>query len=142
MDASTYRLISLNSFRDSRGVLTPIDFEKQIDFLPKRTFILSDSSLETIRGEHAHRDCVQAIQCLRGEVEISIDNGAEKSVEKLSGIEYVLLIPTLHWISLKFLETNSQVIVYASHPYEEKDYLRNYDEFIGLMTRLNRGNTE
>jgi dTDP-4-dehydrorhamnose 3,5-epimerase-like enzyme len=142
MDASTYRLISLNSFRDSRGVLTPIDFEKQIDFLPKRTFILSDSSLETIRGEHAHRDCVQAIQCLRGEVEISIDNGAEKSVEKLSRIEYVLLIPTLHWISLKFLETNSQVIVYASHPYEEKDYLRNYDEFIGLMTRLNRGNTE
>ena len=142
MDASTYKLISLNSVRDSRGVLTPIDFEKQIDFLPKRTFILSDSSLETIRGEHAHRDCVQAIQCLRGEVEISIDNGTEKSVEKLSGIEYVLLIPTLHWISLKFLETNSQVIVYASHPYEEKDYLRNYDEFIGLMTQLNRGYTE
>ena len=133
MNSSTYRLISLNSIRDSRGVLTPLEFEKQFDFIPKRIFILSPSSVETIRGEHAHRQCIQAIQSLRGEVEVSIYNGTEASVEKLSHVENILLIPALHWISVKFLEHDSQVIVYASHTYDEEDYLRNYDDFLDLM---------
>jgi hypothetical protein len=50
--------------------------------------------------------------------------------EKLSSVEKILIIPVLHWITLKFLVKNSHVAVYASHPYDEADYLRNFEEFL------------
>lgn len=130
MENSSCRLISLRSVEDSRGVLTPLDFEKELKFLPRRTFILSASEVETIRGEHAHRVCVQAIQCMHGEVEVSIHDGRNLVTEKLSSVEKVLIIPVLHWITLKFLVKNSHVAVYASHRYDEADYLRDFEEFL------------
>ena len=130
MENSSCRLISLRSVEDSRGVLTPLDFEKELKFLPRRTFILSASEVETIRGEHAHRVCVQAIQCIHGEVEVSIHDGRNLVTEKLSSVEKVLIIPVLHWITLKFLVKNSHVAVYASHRYDEADYLRDFEEFL------------
>jgi dTDP-4-dehydrorhamnose 3,5-epimerase-like enzyme len=130
MDNSSYRLISLKPVKDTRGVLTPLDFEKELKFLPRRTFILSASEVETIRGEHAHRICVQAIQCIHGAVELSIHDGRNLVTQKLSSVEKILIIPVLHWITLKFLVKNSHVAVYASHPYDEADYLRNFEEFL------------
>ena len=130
MDNSSYRLISLRPIKDTRGVLTPLDFEKELKFLPRRTFILSASEVEAIRGEHAHRVCVQAIQCIHGAVELSIHDGRNLVTEKLSSVEKILIIPVLHWITLKFLVKNSHVAVYASHPYDEADYLRNFEEFL------------
>ena len=130
MENSSCRLISLRSVEDSRGVLTPLDFEKELKFLPRRTFILSASEVETIRGEHAHRVCVQAIHCIHGEVEVSIHDGRNLVTEKLSSVEKVLIIPVLHWITLKFLVKNSHVAVYASHRYDEADYLRDFEEFL------------
>ena len=130
MENSSCRLISLRSVEDSRGVLTPLDFEKELKFLPRRTFILSASEVETIRGEHAHRVCVQAIQCIHGEVEVSIHDGRNLVTEKLSSVKKVLIIPVLHWITLKFLVKNSHVAVYASHRYDEADYLRDFEEFL------------
>ena len=130
MDNSSCRLISLKPVKDTRGVLTPLDFEEELKFLPRRTFILSASEVETIRGEHAHRICVQAIQCIHGAVELSIHDGRNLVTQKLSSVEKILIIPVLHWITLKFLVKNSHVAVYASHPYDEADYLRNFEEFL------------
>jgi dTDP-4-dehydrorhamnose 3,5-epimerase-like enzyme len=135
MDNSSCRLISLKPVKDTRGVLTPLDFEKELKFLPRRTFILSASEVETIRGEHAHRICVQAIQCIHGAVELSIHDGRNLVTEKLSSVEKILIIPVLHWITLKFLVKNSHVAVYASHPYDEADYLRNFEEFLAEASK-------
>jgi dTDP-4-dehydrorhamnose 3,5-epimerase-like enzyme len=136
MGNSSYRLISLKPIKDTRGLLTPLDFEKELKFLPRRTFILSASEVETIRGEHAHRVCVQAIQCLYGEVEVSIHDGRNLVTEKLSSVEKILIIPVLHWITIKFLVKNSHVAVYASHPYDEDDYLRNFEEFVAEADQI------
>ena len=136
MDNSSCRLISLRPIKDTRGVLTPLDFEKELKFLPRRTFILSASEVETIRGEHAHRVCVQAIQCIRGAVELSIHDGRNLVTEKLSSVEKILIIPVLHWITIKFLVKNSHVAVYASHPYDEDDYLRNFEEFVAEANQI------
>jgi hypothetical protein len=73
---------------------------------------------------------VQAIQCIYGAVELSIHDGRNLVTEKLSSVEKILIIPVLHWITLKFLVKNSHVAVYASHPYDEADYLRNFEEFL------------
>jgi UDP-2-acetamido-3-amino-2,3-dideoxy-glucuronate N-acetyltransferase len=129
-------LISLKPIKDTRGLLTPLDFEKELKFLPRRTFILSASEVETIRGEHAHRVCVQAIQCIYGAVELSIHDGRNLVTEKLSSVEKILIIPVLHWITIKFLVKNSHVAVYASHPYDEDDYLRNFEEFVAEADQI------
>ena len=67
---------------------------------------------------------------------MSIHDGRNLVTEKLSSVEKILIIPVLHWITIKFLVKNSHVAVYASHPYDEDDYLRNFEEFVAEANQI------
>jgi hypothetical protein len=123
------KLVQLQAFRDSRGSLSPINFKNQFGFVPQRSFLLSVPAPNTIRGEHAHFKCVQAIQCLHGELEVAIVRFDFSMKHILSNSDSILIIPPLTWVSLKFKSADSIANVYASHPFDESDYIRNYEDF-------------
>jgi UDP-2-acetamido-3-amino-2,3-dideoxy-glucuronate N-acetyltransferase len=138
MNDPQVELIELQTVEDSRGILIPINFKDQLKFNPARSFLLTVSSPQTIRGQHAHIQCLQAIQCLQGEVKITLIGDNTSVQHCLSSSNFVLLIPVLTWVSIEFKTSDSYVIVYASHPYDESDYLRDFDDFqkIASMTRF------
>ncbi len=135
MSISRYRLLTLPSIQDARGSLTPLDFEKQLGFIPKRVFTISGVNPGTIRGNHAHKECIQAIQCIQGRVQVLINNGKQVHEEVLGTAGLILVIPALLWTTIKFLNPDSNLIVYASKPFDEEDYLRNYEEFLNFKNR-------
>ena len=124
--------ITLESFEDPRGKLTPLKFSECLGFLPVRIFYLTEAGAEVVRGDHAHRNCTQAIQCINGKVQVSVHDGSKIERIILQNVQEVFLIPPMHWVSLKMISPETKIAVFASHDYEESEYIRNFQEFLEL----------
>jgi UDP-2-acetamido-3-amino-2,3-dideoxy-glucuronate N-acetyltransferase len=110
------------------------DFEDSLGFIPNRFFLISKVSKGQIRGSHAHWRCYQAIVPINGSVLITwISAGGLQGSYKLIDPDCCLVIPPLNWITLSdFSGEDLSVLVLASHSYEERDYIRDYELFLSL----------
>lgn len=113
---------------DSRGLLGVIE-ENEVPFDVRRVFWISSIPQDGVRGEHAHRSCKQLIVCAKGSVHLHTEkiNGETQSIPMTQGNTYYLSPYT--WLTLTNFSTDAVVIVLASEPYNENEYIRSYDEF-------------
>lgn len=114
---------------DIRGSLTVGEFEKTIPFAAKRYFMVFDvPSIET-RGEHAHRKCHQFLICVRGSCSVVADDGSNRQEFLLNHQSLGIHIPPMVWgIQYKY-SADAVLLVFASHYYDDADYIRDYTEF-------------
>lgn len=119
-----------NIFIDDRGCLIPIEFN-DINFIPKRVFVVNNVPVGVIRGNHAHYKTKQLLICINGSVNVFLDNGKEKTKTFLN-IGESILIPEMVWDSQEFLEENSEILVVCSTEYDINDYILDYNEFLNL----------
>ena len=115
---------------DIRGNLIPIDF-KSIPFPPKRSFLVKNVPVGTIRGKHAHYTTEQLLICLYGNIKLSLDNGVNKKIKIMSkgDIEFH---KKMEWAEIEFLSEQTELWVFCSTEFDEKDYIKNYKEFLKL----------
>jgi len=118
---------------DIRGSLTVGEFDRSIPFTVKRYFMVFDvPSMET-RGEHAHRECHQFLICVRGSCAIVADDGTHRQEFLLDRPDVGVHLPPMVWgIQYKY-SADAVLLVYASHYYDNSDYIRNYSEFRQLV---------
>ena len=115
---------------DMRGDLIVNDLEKDLPFVPKRVFIVHEVPSTRVRGEHAHRECHQFLVCLRGSVSVVADDGKNSAEYELNRPWLGLYLPPRTWgVQYKY-SRNAVLLVYASHPYDPNDYIRDYDGFL------------
>ncbi|MBO9123164.1 MULTISPECIES: WxcM-like domain-containing protein [unclassified Rhizobium] len=123
----------LPRFADLRGQLAPLEYEKDLPFVPKRSFIVHGVPSNKVRGEHAHHQCKQFLIAVHGSVSVVIDDGTRRKEVQLSDPSTGLYLSPLVWgIQYKF-EPNSVLLVFASDPYEASDYIREYKQFLELV---------
>jgi acetyltransferase-like isoleucine patch superfamily enzyme len=119
---------------DLRGNLSAADFEKDLPFLPKRHFLVFGVPGKEIRGEHAHRECHQFLIAVHGSVSVVADDGAQRQELLLDHPSLGFYLPPLTWgIQYKY-STDAVLLVFASHAYNPDDYIRNYDEYINIIS--------
>lgn len=118
---------------DMRGCLTVGEFDRSIPFAVKRYFIVFEvPSMET-RGEHAHRACHQFLICVRGSCSVVADDGKNRQEFLLNRPDLGVHLPPMVWgIQYKY-STDAVLLVYASHYYDNADYIRSYAEFRQLV---------
>lgn len=118
---------------DIRGSLTVGEFDRSIPFAAKRYFMVFDvPSMET-RGEHAHRECHQFLICVRGSCAVVADDGEHRQEFLLDRPDVGVHLPPMVWgIQYKY-SADAVLLVYASHYYDSRDYIRNYAEFCQLV---------
>jgi uncharacterized RmlC-like cupin family protein len=104
-----------------------------LPFLPKRVFYLYDIPAGEARGAHAHKECHQFIIAASGSFEISIDDGKNKKNVALNRPFYGLHIPPGIWAHELNFSSGSICLVLASLRFDEKDYIRNYDDFLKFI---------
>ena len=119
--------IETNYFKDFRGELSVYDF-KDFPFKVVRVFTVKANANE-IRGNHAHKKCLQLMFCLSGKIKICIDNGYKKITKTLSKPNLGILVPNGFWASQTYLENNSIMIVFCDRIYEKDDYIHDYKKF-------------
>jgi UDP-2-acetamido-3-amino-2,3-dideoxy-glucuronate N-acetyltransferase len=118
---------------DLRGELSVGEFEKDVPFAPKRYFLVFDVANAKVRGEHAHRTCHQFLVCVRGKCSVLADDGAHRLEFRLDHPRLGLHLPPLVWgVQYKF-SPDAVLLVFASHPYDPADYIRDYDDFLAAV---------
>jgi dTDP-4-dehydrorhamnose 3,5-epimerase-like enzyme len=133
------KLIHLPKTGDRRGNITPVTSLKEIPFQIKRIFYLYDIPGGESRGAHAHIECHQFLVSILGSFEVELDDGYNKRIIKLDRSYYGLYIPPMIWASEINFSSGSICLTIASHLYDPKDYVRDYNKFkesLKLGTKL------
>ena len=86
----------------------------------------------TKRGNHAHRKCSQFMFLNLGAVGILCERGTEAVFTLDNGMKG-LHVPPMHWVEVKFLG-DAILHVLCDMPYDERDYIRNYSDFVRCIS--------
>ena len=121
------KLIELPYLKENNGDLVVVEGEI-IPFSIKRVFNVRQQKGD-IRGRHAHRHCSQLLICTNGAVEVKCDDSSTNEVYVLDKPNFGLLIAPGIWTEQKYIKNNTILTVLCDRPFEEADYLRNYDDF-------------
>lgn len=133
MSLSDCRLLEFPKIADHRGNLSFVENDRHVPFAVRRVFYVYDIPSGEQRGAHAHRALEQVIICLSGGVEVSLDDGRERRTVRLNRPWQGLYVPPLVWAAEGNFDPGTVYLVLASAPYDERDYLRDYDEFLAVV---------
>lgn len=122
-------IIELPRLKNRAGNITVANNNDNIPFEVKRVFYIYDIPGGEDRGAHAHKDCHQFLVAVSGSFEVEMDDGTNKRTITLNRPYYGLHIPPGIWSAEKGFSSGAVCLVLASHKYDEKDYLREYQEF-------------
>lgn len=127
---SDVKIIDLPKIEDPRGNLSFIEEEKHIPFKIERTYWIYDVPGGQVRGGHAFKEQQEFIVALSGSFDVTIDDGVKKKTFSLNRSYYGLYLPAGLWRQMENFSTNALAIVLSSTSFSEKDYIRNYSEFL------------
>jgi UDP-2-acetamido-3-amino-2,3-dideoxy-glucuronate N-acetyltransferase len=114
---------------DMRGSLTVGEFQRFIPFTPKRYFMVFEVPDMETRGEHAHRECHQFVICARGSCTVVADDGTNRQEFLLNRPDVGIHLHPMVWgIQYKY-SADALLLVFASHYYDDADYIRDYSKF-------------
>lgn len=130
MDKNQYSIIELPKICDPRGNLTVAESMKQVPFEVRRVYWTYDVPSGESRGGHAHKQCLEIIIAISGSFTVTLDNGKEKQAFHLNHPWQGLLVETGVWRTLDDFSSGAVCLVLASDPYDESDYIYEYDEFL------------
>lgn len=129
----TTRIINLPKIEDERGNLSFIEEDNHIPFYIKRVYWIYDVPGGEFRGSHAFRESEEFIVALSGSFDIILHQGIEEKKYSLTRSYYGLYIPKLVFRRLENFSTNSLALILSSTVYNEKDYIRDFKEFLTLV---------
>jgi carbonic anhydrase/acetyltransferase-like protein (isoleucine patch superfamily) len=123
------KVLKLKESKDARGSLLALDFNEFDLFEIRRVFFITNVPSNQLRGEHAHYVCSQFLFMLSGSVNVLLDDGKKRTEIRLAAHSGGLYIPPLIWSTEFQFSKNAVLAVLASHSFEEKDYIRDYQAF-------------
>lgn len=126
------KIIELPKFTDPRGNLSFVEQLNHIPFEIKRTYWIYDVPGGETRGGHAYRRNQEFIVSLSGAFDLIVDDGTQKKKYTLNRSYYGLYVPAGLWREMDNFSTNSLALELSSIHYDEKDYIRDYEDFFKL----------
>lgn len=118
---------------DERGSLVALEANKSVPFDIKRVYYIFGTKEGVSRGFHAHRNLKQVAVCVTGSCRFVLDNGKKKEEVVLDDATKGLLIKNLTWREMYDFSPDCVLMVLASEYYNESDYIRDYDDFLGVV---------
>jgi hypothetical protein len=132
MSINNCHLINLPKITDPRGNLSFIEGGQHIPFDIKRVYYLYDVPGGSDRGSHAHKNLHQFIVAMSGSFDVVLDDGKDKKRFQLNRSYNGLYVCPMMWRDLDNFSSGAVCMVLASAHYDEKDYIRDYSQFISL----------
>ena len=129
------KLVRLPTFRDARGILTAGEVGRAVPFEVKRYFVVYGVKGGEKRGEHAHSECHQFLTCAAGSCAVEVFDGTNRRTFQLESPETGLHIPPGIWGVQSGHTADCVLLVLASMPYDEKEYLRTEADFRAFRAR-------
>lgn len=118
---------------DDRGMLVALEEMKDIPFDIKRVYYMYDTIEGVRRGFHAHKCLEQILIPIHGTCKIHLDDGFSTEEVVLDKPYEGLYISNNMWREMYDFSPDAVLMVLASEFYDEKDYIRDYDEFLKFV---------
>ena len=129
MNVMEPKLIQLPKFGNSSLGYISLSENESLPFDVKRIYWTYFTPEDVERGGHCHIELQQILIALAGTITITTEiQGAIKQTFVLDKPDMGLLIPRLCWREMKYTHNAVQMCI-ASIPYDESDYIRDYNEF-------------
>ncbi|NDV13300.1 sugar 3,4-ketoisomerase [Crenobacter caeni] len=125
------KLIQLQKHGDERGSLVALEDQKNVPFTIRRVYYLFGTKEGVRRGFHAHKNLTQLVIAVRGSCRFHLDNGQEQIELLLDNPAQGLLIESMMWREMYDFSEDCVLMVLADSHYDESDYIRSHEEFIG-----------
>lgn len=130
---SFIKLIEFNQLGDDRGGLISLEQNKNIPFEIKRVYYIFDTKNGVARGFHAHKELQQVAICVKGSCRFILDDGVQRKSVTLDKPSIGLFINRMMWREMHNFSEDCVLMVIASNHYDEADYIRDYDDFLGYI---------
>lgn len=137
-NSGVIRLKSFNDFPD--GHLLIGEILRDVPIKVKRFYVINNLfNDKAARGKHAHKKLEQYIFCLNGSFILNLDDGVKKQKILMNNPEYGIRLGAMLWHTMKGFSKDCVILVLADNYYDEKDYIRNYEDFIQqLQTKIQK----
>lgn len=111
------------------GFISVSENQGQIPFTVERLFWTYFTPEDIVRGKHAHYKTEQILIAVAGRIIVNIEmpNG-EKQSFTLDKPNIGLYLPPHCWHTMQYSHSSVQLVL-ANTKYDEKDYIRDYDQF-------------
>ena len=127
------RFLEFPVVRDHRGNLTVVEGGRGVPFEIARVFYLDVVPAGATRAGHANRRTDQVLVALAGSFDVILDDARRRESVTLSRSSHGLLVPHLIWRELAGFSSGAVCLVFASLPYDEGDYYRDYGEYVRVV---------
>lgn len=131
---SLVKILNFVPLGDHRGSLIAIEEFENIPFPIKRVYYIFNTEKGVSRGFHAHKKLQQLAVCVTGECRMLLDNGKEREEVWLDSPTKGLLIGDNTWREMHDFSSDCVLMVLASEPFNEIDYIRSYEDFKKIVT--------
>ena len=129
-----WRRLAVEQRVDSRGNLGVLELGSALNLNINRFFWIESPNEAVVRGNHAHRTCVQVLICLKGEIEVSLMSGSDEESIVLTPESEALIIEPLVWATQEFKHSKSLLLVGATEAYNKDEFITDWDEFNKLSS--------
>jgi hypothetical protein len=131
----------IRSYRESHSdpesaSLFVFEYSK-LPWQPLRMYLLQDFVDGTTRGNHAHKTLSQIIVMVSGTIDLVIYRGEESFTYNLSRESGEILLSPGTWRVFSNASPDAVVLVLADSPYDESDYLRNWEDYLFWFNQNN-----
>lgn len=131
-----YKLIEMPVHGDNRGKLVALEGGQDvIPFEIKRVYYMFDTLPNEARGFHAHTKLEQVIIAMDGACRFVLDDGQKRETVLLNRPDVGLYIGPGMWREMHDFSYGCKLVVLASEHYDEKEYIRNYDDFLKAIKK-------
>lgn len=138
MENTKPKIINLPKILDPRGNLSFFENGNQIPFDIKRSYWIYDVPGGEIRGGHAFKKSTEFIVALSGSFDVVLSDGEKEFKYNLNRSYYGLYVPNLFWRRIENFSTNSLSLIVSSISYDDKDYIRNFEDFKQFKNEANK----
>lgn len=120
----------LPTVSDARGGVSFLEEPTHLPFTLRRVYWLHGLDRDHPRGFHAHRELEQVVLAASGALTLVLDDGQRRWEHRLQRPDEGVYVGPGLWRELHDFAPGSTLLVLASHPHDEADYIRDYDAFV------------
>lgn len=132
------KLLEWKNLGDERGNLVVVEGNRDIPFEIKRIFYIYGSDDTVVRGQHANKNSEFVMINVCGTSKVKVDNGTESRIIELNRPRMGLYLKNNIWKDMYDFSPDSILLVLASEHYDEREYIRDYGEYLEYLKELER----
>lgn len=128
------RMIEFPQHGDERGHLVVAEGNKDVPFDIKRIFYIYGSDSEVVRGKHANRKTQFVLINVAGTSKVRVEDGkGNEAIISLNRPHTGIYLGEMVWKEMYDFSEDSVLLCLASEPYDNSEYIRDYDEFVRII---------